>query len=454
MNLTGRHRLAVAAMLLAGLGADCSFRDPADLDLAKARVDPLVFDDDYGEGVYFQPFMDTYTQAVSLDSVYAQSGTRSLKVTIPPEGSPLGAFAGGVLTSAASRDHTGFNALTFYARSGPANVTLNDVGFGNDNTGTSIYKAGLSNIEVSTAWRRVVIPIPAPDRLIAERGQFMFSEGYEDLLGGEMWFDDIRFTTESDISNPRPSMRSLSKLCFVGATVGLENTRTLFAVGDDDVMVNHDGGYFDLQFSKPGVAKAERGMIRVVGADTTFVTASLDGVQATGTLRVIGRVPPSEPAPAPTHPAADVISLFSRAYQDVPVDTWRADWSQGEYSEFEVGGRAIKMYSNLYYAGILFRTRTIDATAMTHLHLDVFAPEGTNFKVKVVALDGVNGNTTQQSELTFDAGSTPAFVAGQWSSLDIPLADFQLTDDWEHIGEIVISGNARLVLLDNLYWHK
>ncbi|MBK8015320.1 MAG: hypothetical protein IPK20_00555 [Betaproteobacteria bacterium] len=34
-----------------------------------------------------------------------------------------------------------FNALTFYAKSSVVS-TLNEVGFGNDNTGTSVYSAG------------------------------------------------------------------------------------------------------------------------------------------------------------------------------------------------------------------------------------------------------------------------------------------------------------------------
>ncbi|MEJ2538849.1 MAG: hypothetical protein P8188_02495, partial [Gemmatimonadota bacterium] len=48
--------------------------------------------------------------------------------------------------------------------------------------------------------------------------------------------------------------------------------------------------------------------------------------------------PPTEPttaAPAPTVPAADVISMFSDAYDDVPVDTWRTEWSQAGFEDVQ-----------------------------------------------------------------------------------------------------------------------
>ena len=117
MNLIRRHLFALAAITVLILGAGCSNRDLSSLDYARAKIDPLVFDEDYGEDVYFQAFLGTHTNAVGLDSVYAYNSETSLKITVPPEGSALGAYAGGVLTSVAGRDQADFNALTFYARS-------------------------------------------------------------------------------------------------------------------------------------------------------------------------------------------------------------------------------------------------------------------------------------------------------------------------------------------------
>ena len=61
---------------------------------------------------------------------------------------------------------------------------------------------------------------------------------------------------------------------------------------------------------------------------------------------------------APTPPArnaADVVSLFSDAYTDVTVDTWRTVWSNADLDEsFVVGGSANKLYTNLDFVGIEF----------------------------------------------------------------------------------------------------
>ena len=159
----------------------------------------------------------------------------------------------------------------------------------------------------------------------------------------------------------------------------------------------------------------------------------------------------------PSLPASDVISMFSGAYTNVPVGTWDTNWqySTAEDSEYSVDGNVAKMYAALNFVGIDFSSLTVDASDMTHLHLDVFAPVGTNFRVKIVAFNGNGGLVIGQSELTFDATTTPAFTAGDWSALDIPLEDFGLTAPLDHVGQLVLStDDAQLVLVDNIYWHR
>jgi hypothetical protein len=437
----------------------CSGRDHlSDLEVARARIEPRVFDEGYYDDVYFQAFSGTHYAATSQDSVYAFSGATSLKVVVPPQGSVLGAYAGGVLTSAGARDLADFNALTFYVRSS-VNSLLNEAGYGNDNTGTSRYSAGRSNIPLTGNWTFVVVPIPSPSKLIAERGLFTFAEGFEaaNPLGHVLWFDDIRFASLGNISNPRPSMPSSNKQFFVGSTVSLAGTRTTFDVDGADVVVDHMPGYFDFQTSDPAVARVSQGGVRVVGTGSATVTATMDGVDVAGAVTVAGFQPPTTAAPVPAVPAADVISLFSDAYVDVPVDSWNPHWNysttQNEFYEI-VGDRTL-MYTTLNFVGIEFGSRTIDATDMTHLHLDIYAPVGTLFKVKIVAFNADNGYMIGQAELSFDAATTPAFNSGGWSSLEIPLADFPLPVPRDHLGQLVLSTtDAPLVLVDNIYLHR
>lgn len=473
MKFTTRFLLVFAAITALIISMSCSGRDPTGLEMARAKIDPLVFGDDYSEDVYFQAFFQTNYTAVQVDSVYAYGGfafdgARSLKVNVAPEGSALGGYTGGVLTSIASRDLADFNALTFYARSDAA-ITLNEVGFGNDNTGTSLYGTSriedpsrqLRGIALTRDWTFFVVPIPSPSKLISERGLFTFAEGVEAAYpdGYDIWFDEIRFAKLDNITIVSSSFPSVSGQYFIGSTVTLQGATTTFNVDGDVFNVAHSPDYYEFVSSDPSVAIVKRGEVRVVGTGSANITATLQDVAVNGTVTLTGNVPPSAPAPSPTVPAGDVISLFSDVYDDVPVDTWRANWGgvTTQVQDYEVAGNDSKMYSSLNWVGIEFRNPEVDASAMTYFHLDIYAPEGTNFKVKLVSFPPELSRSVETLDLVLDANSTPAFNAGTWSSLEIPLTEFQLpvSWDWAHIGQLVLSSSdAKLVLVDNLYWHK
>jgi len=464
VNQTRRHLFALATItILILVSAGCSERDPAGLKGARATIDPLVFDDDYSPDVYFQAFLNTHLGAVEMDSVfayggYAPDGSRSLKITVPPDGSALGAYAGGVLTSSGSRDLADFNALTFYARASE-NVRLNEAGFGNDNTGTSLYGAGRAEVILSDDWTFVVVPIPAPSKVISERGLFMFAEGLEPRYGDGyfIWIDEIKFARLDNITNPQPRMAGGNQQYFVGSTAFLDSVRTEFDIDGAPVTVNHAPAYFDFESSDPSVAVVTGNEIRIVGVGESMITGTLEGVAVRDTVVVSGHLPPPAGATPPSLPAADVVSMFSDVYVDVPVDTWNTYWnySTAQVEDYVVAGDNTKMYSTLNFVGIEFMNPPIDATEMTHFNLDVYAPAGTNFKVKLVAFDDDGGFAGETQELIFDSTTTPAFNAGDWSHLDIPLEDFELTVPWENIGQLVLStDDAELVLVDNVYWHK
>ena len=111
---------------------------------------------------------------------------------------------------------------------------------------------------------------------------------------------------------------------------------------------------------------------------------------ATATLTVTA---PALTTAAPTPPvrnAANVISLFSDAYTNVTVDTWSAVWDNANVEDVSIGGNNTKKYSNLFYAGVEFTSSTVNATNMENFHMDVYTPDATVFKVKLVDF-GPNG---------------------------------------------------------------
>lgn len=458
MNTTRRRIPALLLLLSLFALSGCGSRDIAGLDVARARIEPLVFDDAYGDDVYFQAFSGTYLAAVSIDSLQAQSGPKSLKVTVPGQNSPLGAYAGGVLTTVNVRDFADFNALTFYARSSVVS-TLNEVGFGNDNTGTSRYSAGRANIPLNPSWTFVVVPIPSPGKIVAERGMFTIAEGYEpqNSAGYTLWFDEIRYANLQNVTRVRANMASVNKQYLVGSTATIEGTNTVFSIDGANVVVNHMPGYFDFFSSNPAIARVENGTIRVIGAGVDTITAKLDTLAVQGRVIVTSFTAPASAAPVPTVPAADVISLYSDTYSNRPVTSFNPRWggSTTQNETYLIGGNANIMYTALNFVGIDFATQKIDVTGMTHLHLDVYAPVGTIFRVKLVAFAATGTSPLAQPELTFNATTVPAFASGGWSSLEIPMADFNFTVPVDNIGQLVLStSDAPLVLVDNICWHR
>jgi len=457
VNASRRQALVLSSFILLSVVAGCSDRDINGLDVARARIDPVVFDEFFDDDVYPQAFSGTDIYAITIDSVYAHNSAKSMKVAVPPQGSALGGYAGGVLTAVEARDLADFNALTFYARSS-VNSTLNEVGFGNDNTGFSLYTAGRANLALTPTWTFVVVPIPSPKKLVAERGLFTYAEGFETANpdGHTLWFDGIQYANLTNVERVSASMPTVRKQYLIGSTATIEGTTTRFNIDGAPVVVNHMSNYFDFFSSNPEVAVVEGNTIRVIGAGQDTITAKLDTLNVTGRVIITSFTPPTTAAPVPTVPAGDVISLYSDTYGTWPVDSFNPRWggSTTQNDIFTIDGNASIMYTTLNYVGIDFLSRPIDATQMTHLHLDVYAPIGTNFGVKPVVFDA-GGTLLEQKELTFTSTTVPPFAAGAWMSLEIPMADFGFTVPVDRISQLVlVTTDAKLVLVDNIYWHR
>ncbi|MBK8828753.1 MAG: hypothetical protein IPO26_19300 [Saprospiraceae bacterium] len=69
---------------------------------------------------------------------------------------------------------------------------------------------------------------------------------------------------------------------------------------------------------------------------------------------------------------------------NVAVDTWRTDWSVAVLEDIQIEGNDTKKYSNLDFVGVETVTKQIDITAMNHFHIDMWTPNMTTFRVKLV----------------------------------------------------------------------
>ncbi|MGO4904815.1 T9SS type A sorting domain-containing protein [Flavobacterium sp. W20_MBD1_R3] len=184
----------------------------------------------------------------------------------------------------------------------------------------------------------------------------------------------------------------------------------------------------------------------------TPTTVYLDNLYFYKSTVVVAPTEPTVAAPTPTTAVANVLSLFSNAYTNVPVTTWRTDWSlRSTLTDIQIAGNDTKKYTNLGYFGVDV-TGTIDATQMLYFHIDVWTPDLTAFKVKLVDF-GANGVYQGGDDVEFEVTRTPTLSG--WNSFDIPLSEFSGLTTKGHIAQLVLSGEpAGTVYVDNVYFSK
>ena len=164
-----------------------------------------------------------------------------------------------------------------------------------------------------------------------------------------------------------------------------------------------------------------------------------------------GNPTPMGPAPTPTYPESNVISLFSNPYQNVPVDTWMAPWSAAQVSDLQLSGNDTKRYDALNFAGVeMLGNNVIDVTSMTHFRVDFWTPNMTQFNVKLVDFGGDGqyaGGDDSESELSY------VLPTENWHSLEIPLSSFSQLNSNTHIAQLIFSGTpsgSGTVYIDNV----
>ncbi|MCK6560360.1 hypothetical protein HUU39_02695 [candidate division KSB1 bacterium] len=455
------HFVAAVAILIGLAGCE---RDVNTLTPASYPTNAEIFLDGIAAGLDYQAFSNSKLNALQIDATEKYQGSRSLQITVPSEGDPSGWFAGGAFVATTPRDLSGYDALTFWAKAS-VSAPLGLVGFGNDNTGTSRFVTSWSKFTLTTTWQKYIIPIPLAEKLKQERGLFEYSAGAFEKAGYYIWFDEVKFEHLGTIAHPRPAITTKTFTAKVGDTQNVAGTAVTFNIAGTDQTVDATPSYFTFISSDPAVATvSDEGVISAVGVGNATITAKLGAVDATGavTVNVKEAQPgPAVPAPTPTLPAGDVISLYSNAYTNVAVDTWSADWDQAEVAEVKISGNDTRLYTNLTFAGIEFTSQTINASAMTRFHMDIWTPDPTAapaaFRIKLVdfGADGVfGGGNDAEHELTFTQASTPPLTTGNWVSFDIPLANFTGLTTKGHLAQLIISGDPKTVYVDNVYFHK
>ncbi len=466
MNYLSFLKLTCLSILIFSI-CSCERELSDDAELAGFSKNGEVFIDDFTPGLEYLPFQGSLLDGFMVDSETVQSGSASMQFVVPNVGDPNGTYSGAIFRDLSGRDLSEFDALTFYVRASKS-ATLNEVGFGLDFL-EDAYSVSVNGLDVSTSWKQYTVAIPDPSKLTAESGLFWYAEGPEDGEGYTLWFDQIEFVSNENISQPRPAIQNGDNITissFVDVNTEITGlTQTWRLENGQDQTVNTSPAYFSFSSSNPSVATVdENGVINAVGEGTAVISATLGSETADGsvTIDVAGAF---VGAPNPTLDASQVISIFSDSYSNVPVDYYNGYWqpfqtTTGGQTSFDDDN--VLAYSELNFVGIQFIENgpTINASQMTHVHLDIQVKEpvqaGDFLTVRFIDAGPDNTlGTGDETEGQFIIDDLNELVEDQWISIDRTLAEMNLFGP-SNLAQLIFvtDGTVSEIFMDNIYLYQ
>ena len=427
-----------------------------------------IFIDDFSSDLIYAAFGGSDVKAFQIDNKETYGNSKaSMRFSVPDANSAVGAYAGGSYFSKTGRDLSGFNALTFYIKATQF-ATIDVLGFGND-FGASKYQIALNGLAINTNWQKVIIPIPDASKLTSEKGLFYYSTGPINEKGYTFWIDEVQFEKVPDLGRITGSIfngeQRNNSTAEKGSTITIDgNSATVNLPSGVNRTIQISPSYFTFESSNPKIATvSSTGIITVLDSGSAIITATLGNTKANGSLTlasVANTLMPEAPAPIPNVNSKDVISLYSNAYTNVPIDSWNTHWkySTTENSFIKINNDDIIKYYNLNFVGIEFSANQINASSMTHFHIDIWTPNATNApnNVKVMLVDfGANGIYGGGDDVSHEITvNSPVLSSSKWISLDIPLSSFTGLKTKSHLSQLVLSGTVTNLYVDNIYLHK
>ena len=465
-NMKYNHLFIIAAVFLLILPFSCT-REFDDLEPATFPSKGEVFIDGFTADLAYAAFGGSNVTAFQVDNAVAYNGsTASMRFDVPNGDDPGGNFAAGIFLSNFGRDLSDFDALTFWIKATETSI-IDEIGFG-FTFAEEKYRSSIKGLTATTGWKKVIIPMADPSKFIEERGLLYYVDTPEDGKGYTFWIDEVKFEKLGTIAHPKPAILETQDQVIpaeTGAKLPIGGIFSTFNLPNGvDQRVELAPSFFTFSSSATSVAVVdELGVVSVIDSGLAVITAQLGDIDALGSLTVQASgeaVKPPDAAPTPEVSADSVISMFSNAYEDVTVDTWNPFWefSTAEVADIKIGDDDVKQYKSLNFVGILTESEQIDATEMTHFHMDIWTPDPTALPAAFRILlrdygpDGnFDGGDDSFHELTF---TSPTLQTEQWFSIDVPLSAFTGLFNRANLAQMVLSGDLPNVFIDNVYYYQ
>ena len=439
----------------------------------------------------FDPNAGANPTGFGTDDNEAYEGTTSIRIDVPAPNDPDGNFIGGIFKDRGNgRNLTQYDALTFWAK-GTANGTV-EVGFGTDFEQSRF--ATSTTVQMTTGWKKYIVPIPDASKLVQEKGMFLFSAGGFDVQGDgpngnevawTFWIDELRFETLGNnfvVSTNILGGQDLNVEGFTGSTYSFNPINQIVNLGNgQNVTTNFSPNYLNFNSTNPNVASVnESGIITVVGdSGSTTVTATIGNGDVSGSYTITsnGSFPA---APLPTINAANVISLFSDAYNNVPVRHYNGFFNyattQGGAGsdpnnvdiQANVGGSVdnIINYTQLNFVSIgTYETvPLVDISTATHVHMDINVRENVDSAdfIRILLESGTgllpttSGSFILNSTMLTSNTAVTSLNSDGWISVDIPLTSFGGFTDLANLGQLFFISDATIsdIWVDNVYFYN
>ena len=435
----------------------------------------------------FDPAGGANPTGFGVDNVVSYRGTTSIRLDVPAPNDPDGGFIGGIFRDrGAGRNLTGFDALTFWAKAS-TNGSFGTIGFGVDFE-ESRFETTVTDLQLTTGWKKYIIPIPDPSRLTRERGLFVFAAGTNNTNGMAytIWIDELRFEKLGNIRMIHPFIQNGEDVTvsgFIGSDIQIQGLGALFNLPDgQNITVNAAPAFFEFESSNsnvtgPIVQNNGRVSTQVINdSGTAVITGRIKSEQARGsiTINAAGAFPH---APIPNRPASSVISIFSDAYTNVPVRHYNGFFS-GSNTQGGAGSDPnnvdiqvsfpdgsldnIIHYTQLDFVSIgMYETVSrVNVSGMTHFHVDINVQQAVNsgnFIRLELHSSLANGPTTSSGSFVLDSATLSNADANGWISLDIPISSFPGFNDRANLGQIFFvsggPGGIFNIWVDNVYFY-
>lgn len=404
--------------------------------------------------------------AWSVDTDVSYKGNASMRFDVPNATDPQGNYAGGILrVDGTGRDLTGYDALTFWAKASQG-VTIGEIGFGEDFYPNK-YITTMTNISLGTAWTKYIIPIPNASKLVQEKGMFRYSAGTQGTngMGYTFWIDELKFEKLGNILPLQASIMNganVTRSTFVGVEIPVTGAIATFNMPNgSNQSVNISPAFLNFTSSNSSVATVnDAGVVIPIAAGTATITATFNGQPATGSL-IINCQGVFVNAPVPTRNPANVLSVFSDTYTNVPVTYYNGFWTPGSSTgsaDFSVNGNNVLNYTTFNYVGIAFANPTLNATNMTHIHFNMYIPGNVppNFDFLISIEDwGPNqvdngGDDTRQQIFVRRSQVQP----NGWVTIEAPLTLANRNNIGLIIMENINGSTLSNFYMDNIYFYR